>query len=562
MGLRTVRCRPDADARAVSVEGGRAVMTAQRKLLAAWLVVGLVPFALQTRSFLKFATPHKITESLVVPPGVAKETANVTQRCSAKGLQMAQAWWNIDLSHYHIVDRELLCHFVVPQYNVHGNYLIGKTRATPFHTTPSDCVDDSYPVELYFYHGSIGFYAFYEEVVGTYCSKDQTVYGLVAGLGTFDMNGSRLAQDAGSDGYRWSYWYSAVGMVWILYRALVLRRSFIVCKRYGRRCDQMQEGLRRKPATIFVHESLRLSAHGATNLQRILLLYLLVEGLMSDLFLLVATEGVFAWVQYISLGYNLSGVLLLTFELVENLGWMRERTRLFIKRLLFSYESSLLGELLSAICQPYFLTSLNRSDLKQSGRTAVAVSYYGWSLVGHGIFVIVLIGFIMSVRALRAVSFVRWKHGQTRAIFMAPCCIDNTLGMRNKMMMLDGYVWEDSMLLYKREALKAFGLLKMEEQDGAEFLLLRKLNWFTVPTEDLCVIGTVSGQCVEPCAERLCTPGLVSFFDRNLGGSVGPGSPPPRFIRVKSKTAQSLPCPSCIRNSTPSKEIKAFSVNC
>ncbi|EEY69955.1 uncharacterized protein PITG_06496 [Phytophthora infestans T30-4] len=367
-------------------------------LMTAWFVVGMVPFALQTRSFLKFATPHKITETLIVPPDAHPETANVTEFCNGKGMQMAQVWWNIDITHYYRVSEEIVCHYVVPQYNVHGNYLIHATKVEPFHTSPSDCADDSNPVELYFYHGSIGFYSFYEEVVGTYCSRDGTVYGLVKGLGTFDMNGYSLAHDTGNFDYRWSYWY-------------------------GMLCDQMQEGLQRKPATIFVHESMRLSAHGASNFQRILLLYMLVEGLMSDLFLLVATEGIFAWVQYISLGYNLSGVLLLTFELVENLGCMRERTRLFIKRMLFSYESSLLGELLSAMCLPYYLSSLNRSDMKRSGPTANAVSYYVWSLVGHGIFVLALIGLVMSVRVLRAVSYVRRKYGHAWAIFTAPCSL-------------------------------------------------------------------------------------------------------------------------------------------
>ncbi|EGZ09787.1 hypothetical protein PHYSODRAFT_338520 [Phytophthora sojae] len=318
---------------------------------------------------------------------------------------MAQVWWNIDITHFYLVDHGLLCHFVVPQYNVHGNYLIGDSKVEPFPTTPTNCVSDSYAVELYFYHGSIGYYSFYEEVAGTYCSIDKTVYGLVGGLGTYDLNGYNLANDAGSEGYRWSYWYCSVA-----------------------------------------------------------------EGLMSDLFLLVANDGVFAWVQYISLGYNLSGVLLLLFELLENMGWMRESSRLFIKRLLLSYESALIGELLSAICQPHFLTALNRSELKNSGSTAKAASYYVWSLVGHGVFVLVLIGFIMSIRILRAVSYVRWKHGCSWAIFTAPCCVDNTLSMRNKMTMLGGYRWENGTLFYKVEALKAFGLLKVEEEDGTELL--------------------------------------------------------------------------------------------
>ncbi|OWZ15247.1 hypothetical protein PHMEG_00011154 [Phytophthora megakarya] len=522
------------DVRVVSASG----RTAQRLLMAAWFVVGVVPFALQTRSFLKFATPHKITNTLVPPLSAYKETISLTEVCFARGMQMAQVWWNIDITHYYIVDQGHLCHFVVPQYNVHGTYLIATRKTVPFYTTPSDCADDSYPVELYFYHGSIGFYSFYEEVVGTYCSIDYTVYGLVGGLGTFDMNGSSLANDAGIDDYRWSYWYSLVGALWILYRILVLRRSYIASKRYGRRCDQMRESLGRKPATIFVHENLRLSAHGASNWQRILLLYLLVEGLMSDLFLLVATEGVFAWLQYISLGYNLSGVLLLLFEMIENMGWLREKYRLFIKRLLFSYESSLLGELLSAICQPYFLTFLNRSDLKQSGSTAIAVSYYAWSLVGHGIILLCLVGFIMSVRVLRAVSLVHWQYGRTWSFFSAPCCVDNTIGMKNKMTMLRGYCWQDGRLLYKTEALKAFGILKMVDEDGTVFLVLRRLLWFTVPSVDLLVIGVVSTQGVEPCSERACTTGMVSFFDRNVGSSRSRNRSL-RNIQVKSKRLSS-----------------------
>ncbi|KAK1939891.1 hypothetical protein P3T76_008214 [Phytophthora citrophthora] len=280
-----------------------------------------------------------------------------------------------------------------------------------------------------------------------------------------------------------------VGIVWILYRTLVIRRSYITCKRYGRKCDELGETLDRKTAMVFVHENMRLSAHGATNYHRVLLLYLLVEGIMSDLFLLVATDGIFSWFQYISFGYNLSGMVLLMFEMIENMGWLHERTRLCIKRLLFSYESSLVGELVSAIGQSHFLTSLNHSDLKSSGSTARAASYYVWGLVGHGAIVFSLIGFIMFVRILRAITFMRWKHGAWWVIFTAPCCVDTTLGMLNKMIMLRGYEWKEGKLYYTREGLKAFGLLMMEEDDGIEFLVLRKCHWITVPTNDVVING-------------------------------------------------------------------------
>lgn len=332
-----------------------------------------------------------------------------------------------------------LCHIVSPQYNCHGNCLIGAEKTTAYHSVPASCADDSYPVNLYFYHGTIGFYSFYEEVAGTYCTKDRTIYGIIDELGTDDINGWLLAQDPGSYGYRWSGWYATVGSVWVIYRAFVIRRSYVACKRYGHKCDQLGEDLDRKTIMVFVHENMRLPAHGTTNYHRVVLLYLLVEGIMSDLFLLVATEGIYSWVQYISFGYNLSGVVLLCFEIVENMGWLTETTRLAVKRLLFSYESSLVGELLSAIGQSHFLTGLSHSDLKNSGS---AVSYYVWGLVGHASIVLTLIGSIMFVRVVRAVTYMRWKHGVWWSIFTAPCCVDTTLGMLNKMKMLRGYEWK------------------------------------------------------------------------------------------------------------------------
>ncbi|ETN05425.1 hypothetical protein PPTG_14165 [Phytophthora nicotianae INRA-310] len=441
--------------------------TAERKLLVMWFVLGLAPLILQTRSFLKFVTPHKVTTSLVVPPDVDQKTVNMTELCPALGLQMAQVWWNFETTHYYDTQQGRLCHIVSPQYNCHGNYVVGTEKSKASSQAPTSCINNSFVAEMYFYHGTIGFYSFYEEITGTYCTTDP--------------------RDGGSHGYRMSYWFATVGTVWILYRAIVFRRSYV-------------------------------SSHGAANYHRVVLLYLLVEGIMSDLFLLVATDEMFAWLQYISFGYNLSGLVLLLFEMIENMGWLNERTRLCIKRLLFSYESSLFGELLSAIGQSHFLTSLSHSDLKDSGSTARAVSYYVWGLVGHGVIVLPLIGFIMSVRIVRAITYTRWRYGVDWNVFIAPCSVDTTLGMLSKMMMLRGYEWMEGELCYKRDALKAFGILRMEE-DGAEFLALRKLCWFHVPRHELAVIGAVSGQRVEPCTERPCL-GVVGFFDRSLGGSI------------------------------------------
>ncbi|KAE9049929.1 hypothetical protein PR001_g2872 [Phytophthora rubi] len=254
----------------------------------------------------------------------------------------------------------------------------------------------------------------------------------------------------------------------------------------------MGVGLRRKEAVVFVHEQLRLTAHDATKLHRVLLLYLLIEGLMSDIFLLVANNGFVSKIQYVSLSYNLSGMLLLVFEIIESTYWLRKKTRVFIKRLLFCYESSLLGEILGAALQQTFFTQINRSRMfKSSNNINQAVSHYVWSIVGHGIFVLFAIAFIMSVRALWAILYVRWAH-QTWVIFSASCCVDTALGRRNKMTMLGGYRWIDDKLYYKPEALKSFGLVKVEKEDGVELMALRKLHWFSVPKNDFVVIGEVT----------------------------------------------------------------------
>ncbi|KAG2945537.1 hypothetical protein PC117_g8358 [Phytophthora cactorum] len=491
-------------------------VTAQRILLAAWFCVGMMPLILQIRSYLKFMTPHKITETLVKPPGVEGETARLAVFCPVKELYIAQVRWNIEASYYHEVEHGRLCHFVVPQYNIHGNYLLGPAKTKLSSTTPASCADDSYPLEYYFYHGNIGYFAFYEEAQGTYCDKDKTAYVRVHGLGTYDINGSSLVRDTGDDGYRKSYWYSVFCGVWLLYRTIQMRRCYISCKRYARRCDFTQEPVNRKIAVVYVQENMRLTAHGATNWHRAVMLYLLVEGLMSDLFMLIAQDGIFIKLQYVSLGYNLSGVLLLVFEIIENMKWLHEKWRVFIKRLIFCYEASMLGELLSVVGLHHYITGLNRSVLKDSKVTAVTVSYYVWSLVGHGVLVLGLITFIISVRAVWAVVYVRWKH-RALAVFFAPCCVDSTLALRNKMTLLGGYHWHNNKLSYTADTLKSFGLLKMEKDDGTEFVVLRKIHWVEVPTDSLYVIGTLVGEGMEPCAEKLCT-GRISFFGYEVGG--------------------------------------------
>ncbi|GMF33334.1 unnamed protein product [Phytophthora fragariaefolia] len=467
-------------------------LTVQQELLAVWIALGVVPLILQIRSYAQFVRPHKIAEVLAVPPEQQQETANLTEVCPVEAFVLAGVWWNIEPTHYYYTEDGIICHTVVPQYNTHGNYFIGKSKVAPYRTSPASCVNDSFEIQVYLYHASIGFYSFYEGEVGTYCSKGKTAYIAVEVLGTYDINGSILADDTGSTDPRVSYWYGIVGAVWLVYRLLIICRGYSLLRLYGRRCDGIGESLQQQAVVVFVQESLRLSAHGATNYQRVALLYLVIEGIMTDLFLIIANDGWATRIQYTSLGYNLSGLMLLLFEMLEKMRWLTEAWRMRVKRLVFSYESSLVGELVAALAFQYFLTGLNKSELKRSKPEALAVSSSAFC------------------------DNVCMVQTSITCYVSQPCCVDMALGMRSRIVLLGGYHWEDGKLFYEQMALKAFGMLKMEE-NGVQYLLLHKLHWFAVPRETLVGIGVISSERVEPCNERPCT-GIISFLDRKLGG--------------------------------------------
>ncbi|KAL3667993.1 hypothetical protein V7S43_006867 [Phytophthora oleae] len=495
-------------------------ISAQRLLFLVWMSIGVTPLVLQARSYIRFVTPHKISRSLLPPDTDVHNNSDLMHHCPVEGLFIAGIWWNVVPAQYYPADNGLLCHFTVPQYNIHGNYYLGNNTTNASSTTPPSCADESVPFSHYFYHGSIGYFAFYEEAKGTYCVNDRTAYVLVEGLGTYDSNGPSLTYDQGSTEYRDSYWYGISGSVWIAYRVLMLRRSYISCKRYGKRCDRMSEGLRLNDAVVYVQESMRLSAYDARNYHRLALLYLLVEGLMGDLFLLIAQEGIIGRVQYISLGYNLSGVMSMLFEMIETMHWMKEWVRCLIKRLLFNYETMLLGECICAAAMQHYLTALNRSrGFKHSDSASRLVSPYVWSLVGHGVIVLGCVLVLVTVRSLGAIIYMRIKYG-CFAVLITPCSVDATLGIRGKLVVLGGYTYENGKLYYKLATLKAFGMMRMVEDTGNEFLVLHKLYWIAIPRRDLFVIGAVNGRKVQPSSERLCS-GVVSSFTQVLGGVVG-----------------------------------------
>ncbi|OWZ04443.1 hypothetical protein PHMEG_00023653 [Phytophthora megakarya] len=488
-----------------------------RTITLVWMTIGLGPLFLQIKGYAQFVTPHKISDNLISPIEEEAHTSDLHQNCPVNELFMAGAYWNVNPTHYYHILDGVLCHYVMPQYNLHGNYYLGNYTVEPYRTTPSSCAEQSYPFTNYFYHGSIGYYSFYAEGEGTYCALDDIAYDVVRGVGTLDINGVALANDKGRKGYLRSYWYAFAGFVLVGIRCAVLRRSFIMCKRFARRCDHISEPIRLHHAVVFVQESMRLSAHGAKNYHRVLLLFLLLDqGLMSDLFLLITQEGFVGRIQCISLGYNLAGIMSMLFEIVQSMKWMGHRTEFLVKRLLFNYETALIGELITAAVMQYYLTTLNRSGLRNTEKEALEISYYVMSLVGHGVIALGCVFVIVCTRSLGATGFVLWTF-KTLRIFLKPCSVDATLGVRTKLVLLGGYVMENGELFYKSDTLKAFGLLRTTDEDGNEFLVYSKLRWISIPRDYLYVCGTVLGVRVSRCEERQCS-GVMSIFDQALGG--------------------------------------------
>ncbi|KAE9345871.1 hypothetical protein PR003_g7723 [Phytophthora rubi] len=184
--------------------GGRSgfPISARQLLFLMWMSIGVAPLLLQARSYVRYVTPHKISKSLLPLEADVHETADLLDNCPVEGLFVAGIWWNVTPLYYFQAQDGKLCHFVVPQYNIHGNYFLGNKPTNASSTTPSSCANASYPFKHYFYHGSIGYFAFYEEARGTYCTIDRTAYVLVGGLGTYDSNGAQLAYDRGGATYR------------------------------------------------------------------------------------------------------------------------------------------------------------------------------------------------------------------------------------------------------------------------------------------------------------------------------------------------------------------------
>lgn len=497
--------------------------TAHRQLVLMWLCGVLVPWVLQLRSFSELVMRHKITPNLIPSSNapMVETVPELAAHCPVQGLLISGSWYNIYPSHYYesetVTDGSVLCHFVIPQYNMHGTYNVQNRRVEPQSSAPRSCANNSYGITYYFYHGSIGYYSFYAEGEGSYCTNDGTGYVLTSAIGSSDINFNALAKYDGAPGYHSSYFFGIVGSVWLAYRSIVLARSYASCSRYGRRLDAIAEPISIPSAVVFIQQAARIAPHTATNWHRLGLVYLLVEGLMTDLFLLIAHEGFGAKIQYISLGYNIAGLLSMLFEIVENTKLLKPSTQLLVKRVLFNSELTIWGEALFSAAMSHYLTALNHSDIGDSVMVAEAISHYLWGLVSHGIIVLGQTAFILTVRVLGTLVLVQLRYGSLKML-TAPCCVDLLMGYRYKLATITGYVYHNSRLCYTQETLKAHGLLKMSDAEGKEFLIYHKIHWLPSAREDLSILGKLTGEHVELCLESAYS-GPVSVCDRMLGGA-------------------------------------------
>lgn len=490
------------------------------QLLVIWLAAVLVPWLLQVRSYVQLVAPHKISQDLQALDAEIL-TDQVPSWCPVRGIFIAGAWWNINPTHYYRKETRLLCHFVVPQFNMHGAYHMGDEAANSADKT--DYATATTTIDYYFYHGSIGFYAFYEEGFGTYCADDWTATIVVTKLGSYDINGQWLADDTGSTHYRQSYWFSIAGLVWILYRALVIRRSYVMFTRHLDRCHTQSLKLGISDAIVYVQESARLTAHDATGIHRVGVLYLLLEGSMSDLFLFITKSGPMAIIQIISLCYNMSGIVAVLFEMVEDKvssGRFHSRWSHAVqvtKRLFFNHEMTFIGEIVVMSMLQLLITSLNRSKLQNSQTVALAISYYAWSVMGHGFIAVGMIATLLVVRAAGAAGYCLYKYSSLVPL-TSTCSVEVVLAARQKLVLIAGYIWsDDGKLFYSAQALTAYGLLLATS--GTEVYLVReKVNWVTAPRNNLEALAIVRGNSLVPCDRCLGSWGTVSACNGKLGG--------------------------------------------
>lgn len=499
-------------------------LASTRRLMLIWIGAVLTPWILQVRSYVNLVMPHKISQDLL-ELDLERQFDGVLTHCPVKGLYIASIWWNILPTHYGETISARVCHFVVPQYNMHGAYhLTNNHITTASNHSSSSCRSNVVFVDYYFYHGSVGYNSLYEEGEGTVCMDDWTAVIKVKKLGSFDLNGQLLAEDRGATGYRQSYWFGTVGLILLAFRALVLHRSFVMFKRYIDRCETQRIPIHVRDVVVFIQESARLTAHDATNLQRIGVLYLLVEAFMADLFVLITTEGVFALVQCISLCYNLAGMISILFEMIETSSFFRSRCPRFVrtsKRLLYSSELTMIGELLLVTGLQTYITTLNHSKLQDTQHVALAISYYAWGLLGHAIVAATMIFFLFLVRSIGAVIVI-WHKFRTLEPLTAPCSVEYALGVCQKLILLSGYCWNDKTgLIYSKTSLAAYGIMAAKADNGfnaEQYIVSERIGWIASSKGVFVTRAVICGQQLAECVPQTLVNAATRFCDRDLGG--------------------------------------------
>lgn len=483
--------------------------------MTAWVVGVFTPWVLQLNSFTQLVAPHQISENLLTLSAEVEDN-EVEINCPLMEMRIAGVYWNIRSTHYSMTATGRICHFVMPQYNVHGFYHIGSSAVVTAHPAAS-CETEPLSVNYYFYHAGFGYYSFYQEGSGIFCPDDLAATIVVNNLGSYDMNGQTLAHDRGATGYRCSYYFGLIGSIWIAYRALLIRRSFVLFTRHVTRFLEQSESMGLQDVIIYVQETVRLAAHGANNYQRLAIFYLLLEGTMTDLFLFITKDTLPALPVVISLCYNLAGILSILFEMVERSPLLARVVRI-CKRLFFNHETAFIREALVVTFLQAYITALNRTPrMTESLPIDRAISYYVWGVVGHSVIALTMAGFLLMFRAAGAIAIVWWKYHSFQPL-LASCCVEAAINARQKMVLLTGYYWREGRLYYAKRTLRAYGLMiATSESTGDEWLVHEKVRWFVIRRSNMMVLGKVHGRHVDPCDERQCSD-PVTACTHVLGG--------------------------------------------
>lgn len=99
--------------------------------------------------------------------------------------------------------------------------------------------------------------------------------------------------------------------------------------------------------------------------------------------------------------------------------------------------------------------------------------------------------------------------------------------MKQKTIILSGYVCHHGRLMYSVRALKSFGLMRAVDWERAEFLVHYRVDWFVLPKRrSLAVVGKLRGAILQRCKEEdiahiEAATGLVTMCEHAVGAAAG-----------------------------------------